>query len=362
MVAEFYIFFAICHGKRTTFEKFHDSGILPVSGSPDKVFAMKKRILGKTGLAVSEIGFGSWGIGRSLWVGAKDSESLRALNRAVDLGLNFIDTALGYGEGHSERLVGQVVRSRSESIYVSTKVPPKNRQWPARDDVSVTETFPGDYIVSRTESSLKNLGRERIDIQQLHVWSDQWVAQGDWLEAIEKLKREGKIRFFGISINDHQPENAIRLIESGLVDTVQVIYNIFDQTPEDRLFEVVQKHNVGVIVRVPFDEGGLTGKITPQTSFPEGDFRNRYFRENRKSQVFDRVNAIQEDLGIESEDMAQMALRFVLSHPAVSTVIPGMRSVDHAEKNCGVGEGKGLPASLVEKLHAHRWNRNFYSP
>ncbi|MDP6957241.1 MAG: aldo/keto reductase [Planctomycetota bacterium] len=322
---------------------------------------MQKRTLGRTGLSVSEIGFGSWGIGRSLWVGAEDSESLRALNRAVDLGLNFIDTALGYGEGHSERLVGQIVRSRPETIYVSTKVPPKNREWPARDGVPATETFPADYIVSRTESSLKNLGLDRIDIQQLHVWSDQWVGQGDWVEAIEKLKREGKIRFFGISINDHQPENAIQLVESGLVDTVQVIYNIFDQTPEERLFEAVQKHNVGVIVRVPFDEGGLTGKITPQTTFPEGDFRNRYFRGDRPSQVFERVNAIQEDLGIKSEEVAETALRFVLNHPAVSTVIPGMRSVDHAEKNCRVSDGKGLSTSSVEKLRAHRWDRNFYT-
>jgi len=361
MVAESYIFFAVCHGKRATFEKFHDFRILPVLRAPDKVCAMQKRTLGRTGLSVSEIGFGSWGIGRSLWVGAEDSESLRALNRAVDLGLNFIDTALGYGEGHSERLVGQIVRSRPETIYVSTKVPPKNREWPARDGVPATETFPADYIVSRTESSLKNLGLDRIDIQQLHVWSDQWVGQGDWVEAIEKLKREGKIRFFGISINDHQPENAIRLVESGLVDTVQVIYNIFDQTPEERLFEAVQKHNVGVIVRVPFDEGGLTGKITPQTTFPEGDFRNRYFRGDRPSQVFERVNAIQEDLGIKSEEVAETALRFVLNHPAVSTVIPGMRSVDHAEKNCRVSDGKGLSTSSVEKLRAHRWDRNFYT-
>ncbi len=322
---------------------------------------MNYRTLGRTGLSVSEIGFGAWGIGRSLWVGAEDGESIRALNRAIDLGLNFIDTALGYGEGHSERLVGEVVRSRPETVHVSTKIPPKNREWPARDEVPVTDTFPGEYIISRTETSLKNLGLERIDIQQLHVWSDRWVGQGDWLDAIEKLRRDGKIGAFGISINDHQPANAIRLIETGLVDTVQVIYNIFDQSPEEALFAAVKEHHVGVIVRVPFDEGGLTGKIDPATEFPAGDFRNRYFRGDRKAQVFDRAGRIATDLEMSREQLPETALRFVLSQPSVSTVIPGMRSVGHVEKNCAVGDGKGLPGERVEKLRAHRWDRNFYA-
>jgi aryl-alcohol dehydrogenase-like predicted oxidoreductase len=339
-----------------------NGAILQYFGVAGRVAVMKYRTLGRTGLSVSEVGFGSWGIGRSLWVGAEDGESIRALNRAVDLGLNFIDTALGYGEGHSERLVGRVIRSRSETVHVSTKIPPKNREWPARDDAPVGDTFPGEYIVARTETSLKNLGLDRIDLQQLHVWSDRWLGQGDWWEAIEKLRREGKIGAFGISINDHQPANAIRLIESGLVDTVQVIYNIFDPSPEEELFAAVAKQNVGVLVRVPFDEGGLTGKVTPDTKFPEGDFRNRYFRDDRKAQVFDRVRRIAGDLGVGLEEMPEIALRFVLSHPAVSTVIPGMRSVAHAEKNCRVGDGKGLPPEALGKLRAHRWDRNFYAP
>lgn len=321
---------------------------------------MNYRILGKTGFKVSEIGYGAWGIGQSSWVGASDDEALQALHKAVDLGLNFIDTALGYGNGHSEKLIGQVVRERSENIYVATKIPPKNKQWPAQAGIPVEEAFPAEHVIACTEESLRNLSLETIDVQQFHVWSDEWVDQGDWLEAIDKLKREGKIRSFGVSINDYQPENAIKLIETGVVDTVQVIYNIFEQSPEDALFPACQKHNVGVIVRVPLDEGGLTGRITPDTIFPEGDFRNNYFRGDRKQEVFERVQKITADLNISLEQMPETALRFILSHPAVSAVIPGMRSVRHAELNCQVGDGKGLLKEQLEQLRAHRWIRNFY--
>ncbi|WP_324718065.1 aldo/keto reductase [Carboxydochorda subterranea] len=321
---------------------------------------MHYRTLGKTGLRVSEIGFGAWGIGKSMWVGAEDAESIRALNRAIDLGLNFIDTALAYGDGHSERLVGQVVRQRSGPIYVATKVPPKNGEWPARPGVPAGEVFPGAYVVDCAERSLRNLGLETIDVLQLHVWSDEWVGQGDWLDAVQRLKAQGKIRFFGISINDHQPDNALRLIETGVVDTVQVIYNIFDQSPEDRLFPACQRHNVGVIVRVPLDEGGLSGRITPDTTFPPGDWRNDYFRGDRKRQVYERVQRILRDLAITAEQLPEVALRFTLSHPAVSTVIPGMRSVAHVERNVSAGDGKGLPPEQLRKLKAHRWIRNFY--
>jgi len=319
------------------------------------------RTLGRTGLQVSEIGFGAWGIGKGMWVGADDDESLRALHRAIDLGVNFIDTALVYGDGHSERLVGQVVRSRSEPVYVATKVPPKNGQWPARPGVPADEVFPAEHVVACAEQSLRNLGLDTIDVLQFHVWSDEWVGQGSWQEAVARLKEQGKIRFFGISINDHEPHNALRLIETGLVDTVQVIYNIFDQSPEDQLFPACQAHNVGVIVRVPLDEGGLTGRITPETTFPEGDWRHRYFRGERKREVYERVLRIVDDLGITLERMPEVALRFTLSHPAVSTVIPGMRSVRNVEANCRVGDGKGLPPEQVQRLRAHRWVRNFYA-
>ncbi|HTG68585.1 MAG TPA: aldo/keto reductase [Candidatus Udaeobacter sp.] len=321
---------------------------------------MNYRTLGKTGMKVSEIGYGAWGIGNTGWIGAKDEESLKALHKAVDLGLNFIDTALGYGDGHSERLVGQVVKERSEKIYIATKIPPKNSQWPAQAGILAKETFPAEHVIKCTEESLRNLGVETIDVQQFHVWSDEWVNQGDWLEAVSKLKEQGKIRFFGVSINDYQPENAIKLIESGVVDTVQVIYNIFEQSPEDQLLPACERHNVGVIVRVPLDEGGLTGRITPDTTFEEGDFRNNYFRDNRKQEVFDRIQKIASDIDISPDQMAETALRYILSHPAVSTVIPGMRSIRNVERNCLAGDGRGLPQEQLKKLKSHRWIRNFY--
>jgi aryl-alcohol dehydrogenase-like predicted oxidoreductase len=321
---------------------------------------MNYRILGKTGLKVSEVGYGAWGIGKSGWIGAADDESVKALHKSVDLGLNFVDTALAYGEGHSERLVGQLTRERSETIYVATKVPPKNGQWPAQSGVPVAKVFPAQHVIACTELSLKNLGLETIDVQQFHVWSDEWVKQGDWLEAIQKLKQQGKIKYFGVSINDFQPENAIKLIETGVVDTAQVIYNIFEQRPEDELFPACERHHVGVIVRVALDEGGLTGKITSDTKFAANDFRSRYFRGDRKQQVYERVQKIASDLHITLDQMAETALRYVLSHSTVSTVIPGMRSVRNVEQNCRLGDGLGLPREQVEKLKAHRWVRNFY--
>jgi aryl-alcohol dehydrogenase-like predicted oxidoreductase len=319
------------------------------------------RVLGSTGMEISEIGYGAWGIAGDAWLGAEDERSLKALNRAVDLGLNFIDTALAYGGGHSERLVGKVVAERDERIYVATKIPPKNQIWPAPDGVPVGETFPGDYVRECTERSLENLGLDALDVQQFHVWQDDWVGEGDWLEAVDDLKRKGKIRSFGVSINDHQPENAIRLIETGVVDTVQVIYNIFDQSPEDRLLPACEEHGVGVIVRVPFDEGSLTGRITPDTTFDEGDFRNHYFRNDRKQEVQQRVQKMVAELGVSEDEIAEVALRYILSHPAVSTVIPGMRSVTNVERNTAVGDGRGLPDDQVEKLKAHRWVRDFYA-
>src|ERR687898_266290 len=255
---------------------------------------MHYRKLGSTGLEVSEVGYGAWGIGKDDWLGAEDDESVQALHKAIDLGLNFIDTALAYGDGHSESLVGRVVRER------------------------------------------------------------------DWLEAVDELKSEGKIRFLGVSINDHQPENAVRLIETGMVDTVQVIYNVFDQSPEDELLPLCQERGVGVIVRVPFDEGALTARITPETEFEEGDFRNEYFKDDRTREVYERAQSIARDLGVEEERLPEVALRYVLSHPAISTVIPGMRSVRNVERNMAVADGEGLSKKQVQKLKSHRWVRNFY--
>jgi aryl-alcohol dehydrogenase-like predicted oxidoreductase len=321
---------------------------------------MLYRRLGRTGLEVSVLGYGAWGIGQTMWIGADDEESLRALHRSIELGVNFIDTAHGYGNGHSERLVGRVLKASSETVYVATKIPPKNRLWPAPSGVHADEAFPAEHVIARTEESLERLGVERIDVQQFHVWSDEWVGQGTWLEAVEQLKRDGKIGAFGVSINDHQPGSAVRLVESGHVDTVQVIYNVFDQSPEDELFPAVQRADVGVIARVPFDEGALTGHVTPETEFPEGDFRNNYFRDDRKEQVWERVQAIAAGLGIELDELPEIALRFAVTHPAVSTAIPGMRSVRNVERNVAAVEKGPLSPQEVEALRPHRWVRSFY--
>ncbi|MBZ9712007.1 aldo/keto reductase [Deinococcus multiflagellatus] len=319
------------------------------------------RPLGRTGLHVTEIGYGAWGIGADMWVGAQDDESLKALRRYVELGGNFIDTAMGYGNGHSERLVGQVAREYPGTL-VATKISPKNMQWPAAPGTAAEQAFPGDYVIRMTEASLERLGLPHIDVQQLHVWNDSWLGQGDWQAAVADLKRQGKIKAFGISINDHQPDNAVKAVEAGAVETVQVIYNVFDQSPQDRLLDACRANGVGVIVRVALDEGSLTGRITPETTFPKGDWRHTYFGGDRKAQLQPRLRAIEQDLGISTGDLAETSLRFVLSHPAVSTVIVGMRSVQNVERNAALADGQGLSAEQVQKLRAHRWDRNWYLP
>jgi len=321
---------------------------------------MIQRTLGKTALRISVLGYGAWGIGGSMWIGADDDESLRALRRAIELGVNFIDTAAGYGAGHSERLVGRVVRDSTETVYVATKIPPKNMQWPSRAGVHASEAFPADWVVEQTEASLERLGLDRVDVQQFHVWSDEWVDQGDWHDAIEQLKRDGKIGAFGVSINDHQPASAVRLVESGRVDTVQVIYNVFDQSPEDELFPACEAANVGVIARVPFDEGSLTGRIRPDTEFPDGDFRHRYFGGDRKQQVWERAQAVAADLEVPVDELAEVALRYCVTHPAVSTAIPGMRTVRNVERNVAAVNLGPLSEEQLAALRSHRWVRSFY--
>ncbi|MFC4453268.1 aldo/keto reductase [Deinococcus sonorensis] len=320
-----------------------------------------QRPLGKTGLLVAEIGYGAWGIGADAWKGAQDDESLSALRRYIELGGNFIDTAMGYGNGHSERLVGQVARDNPGTL-VATKVSPKNRQWPAAPGTTADEAFPAEYVIQMTEASLERLGTDAIDVQQFHVWNDSWLGEGSWQDAVTQLKRDGKIRHFGISINDHQPNNAVKAVEQGVVETVQVIYNVFDQTPQDRLLDACRMHGVGVIVRVALDEGALTGHITPDTTFDKGDFRSSYFGGNRKQELQEHLRSIEQTLGITTEQLPETALRFVLSHPAVSTVIVGMRSVRNVERNITLADGRGLPDAQVRQLYTQRWDRNWYQP
>ena len=321
---------------------------------------MKYRKLGRTGYEISEMGYGAWGIGGVQWLGGNDDESLAALRRAIELGLNFIDTALAYGTGHSEQLVGKVVREAGRRIYIATKVPPKNLLWPARPGVGIEQVFPYDYIIRSAETSLKNLDVDTIDLLQLHVWNPEWIARDEWRRGLEDLKRSGKVRHVGISINDHQPDSALGIIETGLIDTVQVIYNIFDQTPERKLFPLTMARNIGVIARVPLDEGSLTGTINEHTQFAPDDFRAGYFRGDRKKQVREHVESLVRDLGVETAALPAIALRFCLSHPAVSTVIPGMRTVRNGEANCRVPDEGPLPAETLAVLRRHAWDRNFY--
>jgi len=317
---------------------------------------MKYRTLGRTGIEVSEIGYGAWGIGGVQWTGGDDEEAKRALNLAIDQGLSFIDTGLAYGDGHSVRLVGEVARSRKERIYIATKVPPKNLEWPARD-VPLKRVFTRDYIVMCTEQSLRNLGVETIDLQQLHVWHDNWTDESEWIDALLRLREQGKVRYFGLSLNDYQPWNAIKALRQGHIDTVQVIYNIFEQAPEDELYPVCQELNVGVIARVPFDEGGLTGAVRPDSVFPDNDFRSWFFRGDRKQKVFDRVERLKLLLGSEAENLAELALRFTLSHDSVSAVIPGMRSTKNVTANISISDGRRLSAETLAKLKAFTCDR-----
>jgi len=324
---------------------------------------IQRRTLGRTGFPVSEIGFGAWGIGGNQWRGHSEEEARAALRRALELGVNFIDTALAYNEGHSERIIGEILRETGAQAYVATKVPPKNRIWPAQPGIGIEEVFPYDYVIRCTETSLRNLGVETLDLQQFHVWNPEWLGHGDWRRAIEDTKKAGKVRCWGISINDHQPDSALDAIRTGLIDTVQVIYNIFDQSPQRNLFPLCQERNIGVLARCPLDEGALTGAITPETEFDPGEFRAFYFRGDRKRQVYERVQALLADLKAAGLDrpLAETALRFCISQPAVSSVIPGMRRVRNVESNAAVSELGPLPVDILEVLRRHVWNKNFYS-
>ncbi len=310
-------------------------------------------------MEVSEIGFGAWGIGKSQWVGATDEVSLATLKAARDSGINFFDTALAYGDGHSEQLLARAF-GKSPEISIASKVPPMNRVWPARSGTPLQEVFPREYVLTSLNQSLANLGRTRVDVYQFHVWSDEWAQQEEWLKTVEEMKSSGKVRAVGLSINDHQPANALKALETGLIDTVQVIYNIFDQSPEDQLLPYCLQHEIGVIARVPFDEGSLTGNIRPENGFAPNDFRNVYFKGNRKNEVWERVSRILADTRVSVEELPSLALRFCISHPAVSTVIPGMRSPARVHANTVVSDSGPLPASMIEKLRPHRWVRNYY--
>jgi aryl-alcohol dehydrogenase-like predicted oxidoreductase len=321
---------------------------------------MQHRRFGRAGWQISEIGYGMWGMGG--WTGSDDDESRRSLDRAVELGCNFFDTAYAYGMGRSEKLLGEALERHSDrKLYVATKVPPMNWKWPGRAEIPIADVFPASHIVDMTRKSLDNLGTDSLDLQQLHVWSDAWASDEGWQRAAQDLKRQKLIRAFGISVNRWEPANVVNALRTGLVDAVQVVYNIFDQSPEDELFAACRELDIAIIARVPFDEGSLTGALSRDTTWPEGDFRNIYFTPENLAQTIDRIQRL-ETLVPEGMDLPQLALRFILANRDVSTVIPGMRKTKHVERNLAVSDGETLPAGLVDALRWHRWDRTHVIP
>jgi aryl-alcohol dehydrogenase-like predicted oxidoreductase len=320
---------------------------------------MLYRDFGETGLQISEISHGTWAMGY-MWGARDDAQSLRALKLGLEKGINFIDTAWLYGKGHAERLIGKVLRESKQQAYVATKCPPKNMVWPPRPGIRVEEAFPSDYFIQITETSLKNLGVERLDLQQFHVWNEEWLEQGDWQETVARLKAEGKIRHFGVSLNDHQADSGLSLVQSGLVDSIQVIYNLFDSSARERLFPLCREKKVGVLARVPLDEGGLSGKLDRHTVFPKSDWRNFYFKEERLVETAERAEKFSFLIRGEIRNLAQAAIKFCLAEPAVSAVLCGMRQTAHVEENTRIPELAGFSEAELKKAYALAWPRNYY--
>jgi aryl-alcohol dehydrogenase-like predicted oxidoreductase len=296
-----------------------------------------------------------WGLAG--WTGSDDDETSAALDRAVALGCNVFDTAWGYGAGRSEQILGALVRRHpGERLYVATKLPPKNFKWPSRRGYTLDECFPPDHIREYAEKSLANLGTPSIDLLQFHVWEDAWARDDRWQRTMEDLKREGLIGAVGISVNRWEPWNGMEAIRTGLIDAVQVIYNIFDQAPEDELFPLCRERDVAVIARVPFDEGSLTGNLTLDSTWPAEDWRSTYFvPENLRASV-ERAERLRPEVP-EGMSMPELALRWILMEPTVSTIIPGMRRIRHVESNLGASGRPPLDPALMGRLKAHRWDR-----
>jgi aryl-alcohol dehydrogenase-like predicted oxidoreductase len=316
---------------------------------------MKYRRFGRTGWMLSEIGYGMWGMGG--WTGSDDEESLKSLQRAVDLGCNFFDTAWAYGNGRSENLLGQLVRANpGHRLYTATKIPPKNLRWPSLRSFTLDDCFPPDHIEKYVHSSLENAGFESFDLIQFHTWEDGWMDDDRWLKKMDELKRQRLVHAIGISINRWEPWNGVRTVRAGAVDAVQAIYNIFDQNPEDDLFPACRDMDVGVIARVPFDEGSLTGTLSRQSKWPPGDWRNTYFVPENLNATVGRVEALKPWVPT-GMTLPEVALRFILMNPVVSTIIPGMRRVSHVKSNAATSEAGPLPEPLYTELRKHRWDR-----
>lgn len=316
---------------------------------------MQYRKFGRTGWMVSDIGYGMWGMGG--WSGSDDDESLQSLQHAVNLGCNFFDTAYVYGNGRSENLLGQIIRANPDKkIYTATKIPPKNMQYPTLPEYSLEECYPPDHIEEFLHKSLKNADLKSFDLLQIHTWNDDWTDENGWSDMLDSLKRQGLIHACGISINRWEPWNGVKAVKSGKIDSVQVIYNIFDQNPEDELFPACEEMDVAVIARVPFDEGTLTGTLTKETTFPADDWRSGYFTAENLIPSVERADALK-PLVPENSTMAEMALRFILSNDTVSTIIPGMRKLKNVEANIAASDKGKLDEKLLEELKNHKWIR-----
>jgi aryl-alcohol dehydrogenase-like predicted oxidoreductase len=320
---------------------------------------MRYRTLGRLGWEISEVGYGMWGIagGPGGFTGADYDTAPGCLDLAVELGCNFFDSAQAYGRGVSERMLGDLIRRHpGRKLYVATKIPPKDMEWPPGRADPLDDVFPPEYIRQSTYQSLENLGLSHIDLMQLHVWEDRWAKDERWAEALADLKREGVIGAIGISVNRWEPANCLAALDTGLVDVIQVIYNIFDQAPEDELFPRALRDNIGVIARVPFDEGTLTGTFSADSHWPEGDWRNTYFGPENLTPSVEHLERLTADVG-DRMPLPELALRFILASPAVSTVIPGMRKPGHVRSNLGVSDGQALDPDLLASLRPHRWDR-----
>lgn len=316
---------------------------------------MRYRTLGRTGWLVGELGYGMWGLAG--WTGSDDEQTRESLQLAVDFGCTFFDTAWAYGEGRSERMLGELVRANPDKrLYTATKIPPRNGLWPSRRGYLLDDVFPAAHIREYAERSLVNLGLDSVDLLQFHVWEDDWAEDGRWQNEVAELKDEGLVGAVGVSINRWEPWNAIRTLQTGFVDAVQVIYNIFDQAPEDELFPACRELAIGVIARVPFDEGTLTGTLTRETRFPPGDWRSSYFNPANLAASIEHAEALRPVVP-EGMTMPELALRFILSNPDVSTVIPGMRRPENVRANVAAAEAGPLPDDLLERLREHRWDR-----
>jgi len=320
---------------------------------------MHDRTFGSTGWSVSEVGYGMWGM--ASWSGSDDDESMASLERAVELGCNFFDTAWAYGQGHSERLLGRLLRARPATrLYCASKIPPKNLKWPATAEMRLDDTFPPDHIYEYAEKSLENIGVRTLDLLQFHTWHDAWAGDERWQRAVASLKAEGLVRAVGISINRWEPENGLRALRTGLIDAVQVVYNIFDQAPEDELYPACRELGIAVIARVPFDEGTLTGTLRLDSSWPQGDFRGVYFAGDKLRASVEHAERLRPEVPAQMT-MPELALRFILANPDVATVIPGMRKRAHVDANLGVSDGQPLDPELIQRLRGHRWDRGAVS-